>query len=76
MNQSTPPTPPVYTLWVDGVVRAIGTISWSGTNEFTVYAAGAAAVTSMRLRLDSYDQYVLNSFGTIAVAPQDITELV
>lgn len=70
MDTTDDPSPPQYTFFVDDVERAITTMTWPGGDAMQVNASGAAAVTSMRLTLDSVDSNVLNTDGTVAKAPQ------
>jgi len=73
MDDSSNPNTGNWTLLVDGVPRAIGNMDNNIGSITTIYAGGAAAVTSFEVRLDSYDLNMLNTDGIHALPGQSIS---
>lgn len=72
MVTTTPPNPANFSFEVDGVSRAIQSMSYPGGNAMQVNAVGAAAVSEMRLFFNVEDSNVLNTDGITALPPQQI----
>ena len=73
MDDSSNPNKDKWTLLVDGVPRTIGNMINNIGSITTIYASGAAAITSFEVRLDSYDLNMLNTDGIHALPGQSIS---
>jgi len=72
MDDSSHPNKDKWTLLVDGVPRVIGNMLNNIGSITTIFASGAAAVTSFEIRLDSYDSNMLNTDGIHALPGQSM----